>query len=333
MSPLLRILVAIVALLLSALLSVTAGAQDWERVAPSAAAAEGVRLYDAGDYAGARARLDAAARANPRDVSVVFWQGRVAEEQNRMDEAARLFERAEELDPKNAVIPLWTGRVYGQQAQKANIIRQAGLARKTKSAWERALALDSENLEVRASLIEYYLQAPGIMGGSKEKALAQAEEIRKRNFLRGSLALGNVYEQDKKFAEAERVFIELRQKEPVAGTARLAQFYQLQQQHEKAFELLDASLKSHPKEASLLYAMGRLGAVSGKHLDRAEQALIAYLALPAAKDLPPHAAAHWRLGNVLEAKKDLPRARDEYQAALKLDPQHKEATAALKRLG
>lgn len=48
-----------------------------------------------------------------------------------------------------------------------------------KSAWEKAVQLDPKTVDARESLIQYYLQAPAIAGGSVDKAIEMATEIKK----------------------------------------------------------------------------------------------------------------------------------------------------------
>ena len=57
------------------------------------------------------------------------------------------------------------------------MIKQGMLAPKMKKAWESAIALDPKNMSARTSLIQYYLQAPGFMGGSIDKAKEVAKQI------------------------------------------------------------------------------------------------------------------------------------------------------------
>lgn len=65
----------------------------------------------------------------------------------------------------------------GTIAGQANILRQGMLAPKMKAAWEKAIALDSKNLGARLSLIQFYTQAPSLMGGSMDKAKEMARQI------------------------------------------------------------------------------------------------------------------------------------------------------------
>ena len=294
----------------------------------------GVRLFEAGKFKDAKTVFEPALKSNARDAAAAFYLGRIAMEERKNDRAADYFESATKLDPKNSTYFLWLGRAYGREAQNANVLRQPGLAKKTRSAWERAIALDPDNLDARSDLIQYYIQAPGFLGGSTEKALEQAEEIRKRNALRGYLELGALYERDKKLADAEKAYVAAAKEKSDrhVGEYRLGVFYQNTGAYQKAFDLFEAMIVANPAETGALFQIGKTGALSGQRLDRAAEALEAYLLTTPGKNDPSLAAAHWRLGMVHERRQDRQRAKAEYESALRLDPTFRPATESLKKL-
>ena len=150
----------------------------------------------------------------------------------------------------------------------------------------------------RVNLVQQAKQA----GGGLDKATAQAEAITKIDAQRGRFVFATLYVGEKKYAEA------------------LAQF--------------EEALKTNPDDYTCLYQIGRLAAVTGQYLDRGLTCLRRCLELPSpdSPNTPGHAAAHWSIGTILEAKKDLPAARAAYEAAVKLEPQFTPAAAALKKL-
>ena len=81
--------------------------------------------------------------------------GKIALGQNDEDAAVGYLEKAVELKPAGAEGHLWLGNAYGTQAQKANIFRQASLASKVKSEFERAVQLDPNLLDARFGLLDY----------------------------------------------------------------------------------------------------------------------------------------------------------------------------------
>jgi tetratricopeptide (TPR) repeat protein len=294
----------------------------------------GVRLFEAGKFKEAKTVFEPALKSNARDAAAAFYLGRIAIEERKNDRAAEYFETATKLEPKSSTYFLWLGRAYGRAAQEANVLRQPGLARKTRSAWERAIELDADNLDARSDLIQYYVQAPGFLGGSTAKAHEQAEEIRKRNALRGYLELGGLYEREKKLADAEKVYLAAAKEKSDrhVGEYRLGVFYQNTGAFEKAFDLFESMIAANPAEFGALFQIGKTGAMSGQRLERSAEALEAYLQTTPGRNDPSLAAAHWRLGMVHEKRQDRQRAKSEYETALRLDPAFKPATESLRKL-
>jgi tetratricopeptide (TPR) repeat protein len=289
---------------------------------------QGIQLFEARKYPDARAVLLPHAE---RDARAAYYLGRIEMGSDDAGKAAEWFERAVKLNPKSAVYHDWLGRAYGTQARGASIFRLPGLARKTKSAFETALALDPDNLDVRDDLVAYYTQAPGFVGGSKEKAREMLLEIKKRNAYRGSLAAASLCVGEKDIACAERELTGMVTTYPdsAAVYASLAAFYSNQKQFDKAFTVLDERLRTKPTEVTTLYQVGRTASLSGQNLDRGEQALKTLLASPTPERGPSPASIHYRLGTIYEKKGATDLAREEYRAVLKLNPRHQDAQKAL----
>jgi tetratricopeptide (TPR) repeat protein len=162
-------------------------------------ATRGIQLFDSGQFADAEQFFTSFVKEHPNDPAGPFYLGRIAFSQARYDAAVEWFARATQLADGNSDYHLWLGRAYGRQAQRASFLRQPLLARKVKAHFEKAVALDPDNLAARLDLLEYYLKAPALLGGSTERARAQAEEITKRDDQRGLQAWRMIEE-----AEAQR---------------------------------------------------------------------------------------------------------------------------------
>ncbi|MCE2936971.1 MAG: tetratricopeptide repeat protein [Cyclobacteriaceae bacterium] len=288
-------------------------------------------LYDAKKYAEATTLLKGVDDDRKEYAEARYWLGRVAYDQREYDDAADYFEEATEANPKSPEYFTWLGDTYGTIAQNANMVRQGMLAPKMKKAWEQAVALDPKAIDPRLSLIQYYLQAPGFMGGSTEKAVEVANQLVKIKPAEGHRQLGNIYARDKKTAEAEKEYQTMMKADP-AYMSVLATYYANQQQHDKAFALLDDWLKNNPNDMSMIYLYGRTAAVSGHRLDAGEQNLKKYLAYTPKPNEPSHAGANMRLGNIYEKRGNKAEAKKYYQAALKLQPDMKDAKEGLERV-
>ncbi|MDQ6717958.1 MAG: tetratricopeptide repeat protein [Gemmatimonadota bacterium] len=315
-------LLFVAALLIAALAPAVSHAQSLDA---------GVRLFEAKKYAEAKTFFSPFAG---RNAEAAYYMGRIAMDEND-DKAADWFETATKMSPTSSLYFDWYGRALGNQAIHASKWKMPFIAPKVRNAFERAVALDPDNLDAREYLIQYYLQAPGVVGGSKQKAREMALEIRKRNAYRGGLQVANVCAGEKDLPCVEREMLALKAVFPDSSVVytELAAFYASQKNFDKSFVILDERLKAKPDDMNATFAIGRTGALSGQNLDRAEKALKSYLASPPPVNPIPPANVHFRLGMVYdkEGKRDL--ARGEYTAALRLNPKLNDAKKALDALG
>lgn len=295
--------------------------------AQSSQVGEADKLFNAQRYSEARQLLTPIGK---KDASAAFLLGKIAMAENQAPRAVDWLEKAVELNPRSSEYYDWLGKAYGTQAQKASKLKQPFLANKTKNAWEKAIALDPTNLEAKSDMIQYYLQAPGFLGGDKTKARALAQDIKRQSAYRGAFAVANVCTtlKDQPCIESELKYVVANYADSAAGYSSLSAFYANAKQYDKAFALLDQRLKARPNDAAALYAFGRTASMAGQNLDRAEDAMKAYIAAPLPNG-PAVANAHYRLGMIYERKGARDLARREYQIAVQLNPKLDEAKKAL----
>src|SRR5882762_10699152 len=122
------------------------------------------------------------------------------------DRAASACEKAVSLAPNNGEYHLWLGRTYGEKADASNFFTAAGLAKKVRTEFERSVALDPNNAAARTDLAEFYLEAPGIVGGGQDKARAQVDTLAKLNPAKAHWVNGRIAEKNKDTPRAEREY-------------------------------------------------------------------------------------------------------------------------------
>jgi tetratricopeptide (TPR) repeat protein len=292
---------------------------------------QGKNLFEAKKYEEASKIFSAVDDENKDYAAAQYYLGRIAFDKKEYDDAADYFEEAVEANDKVADYHDWLGNTYGTIAQDANMIKQGMLAPKMKSAWENAIALDPKNLSARKSLIQFYLQAPSIMGGSIDKAKEVAKQIVKLNPAEGHRSLGNIYLKEEKPAEAEKEYLEMVKADPTLING-LTNFYINQKQYDKAFGLFEEAIKKNPDDILVHYQLGRASAISGQKLDRGEECLKKYLNYTPKANEPSHGGANMRLAQIQEKRGNKTEAKRLYETALKLDSNLKEAKEGLQRI-
>lgn len=240
-------------------------------------------------------------------------------------------ERAQTLDPHASLYELWLGRAYGEKADRAGFLSAAGLAKKVRTSFEHAVELDPRSWEARTDLAEFYLEAPSIVGGGKDKARDQAEAIMALNPAMAHWILGRIAEKDKDTATAEHEY-----RAEIAASHSgsrawldLAIFFRHTNrldEMEQTVHTMESSRVDRPESlmdgASLLLRAGR-------NFPMAIRLLRRYLSSPVEEG--PAFKAHDMLGQLLEKQGDREAAVGEFRAALSLAHTYTRAEEDLKR--
>jgi Flp pilus assembly protein TadD len=131
--------------------------------------------------------------------------------------AVEFLNKAVQLEPTNAGYNLWLGRAYGRKAEVDFPLTAPRDASKARASLERALELDPESPDATDDLFEFYLQAPGFLGGGFDKAARMADKISKRDPAEGEFARARLAEERKDYGTAEALLrraVELGQNQP-----------------------------------------------------------------------------------------------------------------------
>jgi len=271
-----------------------------------------------------------------QSIEDLIKRGRAQTDSGKDDDAVKTLEQAVKLDPMSAEAHFRLGNALGSVAQKANVLRQPFLAKRLKSEFEKAAELDPGLLGPHEGLIQFYLQAPGVMGGSVAKAREQAASIVKINALRGHFAEANIANHEKDLPGAERAYRAAYSEFPDSSLAltSLTTFLANNGRAEDAFAPVDHYLARKPNDRVGLFTLGRAAAVSGKQLERGEQALRTVLTMPETENGSriPRENVHYRLGDIYAKRGDKAKARAEYEEALRINPRLEPAKKALAAL-
>lgn len=248
------------------------------------------------------------------------------------DRGIAACERARNLDPEKSLYHLWLGRVYGEKADRAGFMSAAGLAKKIRISFERSVELDPGNWEARADLAEFYVEAPGIVGGGRDKAQTQAKAVEPLNPAVAHWISARIAAKNHDAASAEREY-----RAAIAANQSLGRAWvdlagllfhnDRLDDMDQVLHGLDsapvAQREALPDGASLLLRAGRDYPLAIRLLKR-------YLESPVEEC--PAFKAHDYLGQVLEKQGDRRAAAEEFRAALALSHTYARAQENLKRV-
>lgn len=293
-----------------------------------------VRTMVESKASGALAAAEALAKATPNDANAWVLLARARLQARQAEKAIAAGEKATAADPKNAQAFYWLGNAYGNRIGEVGMLSKMTMAPKLRDAFEQAVKLDPALVDARSSLIEFYLLAPGAIGGGIDKARAQATAIAKYDRARGYLAQGRIAAHEKKPAEALKAYEQAYATKPGDAELRLSLIlaYQQAKRWKDAYAMAKQWAVDQPGKAKPWYQIGRIAAESGQYLPEGEAALRTYLKLGRETGDPEPKHARYRLGQVLAKAGRKDEARAELQAALKVDPKFKEAKDALTAL-
>jgi tetratricopeptide (TPR) repeat protein len=261
--------------------------------------------------------------------------GRAALQKGDFAQAGSLFEKAVAANPKSAEAHYLRGRAYGAEAVRANVLKQASLAKKVRGEFERAVELDPNHIDARQALVEYYTMAPGFMGGSNEKALAQAAEIKKRDALQGHRAYSRIYLRDKKVDLARKELVDAVREQPdnPRGHQTLGMFLMTNDKnYPSALHEFEMAQKLDPKYMPPYLRIGQHAALTGTDFARGEASIRKYLAYKPADDEPNLGTAWYWLGMLYEKQGRKVDAKQSFTNALRIFPDDKNVKEALKRV-
>jgi len=207
--------------------------------------------------------------------------------------AVEFLERAAAISPMNSDYALWLGRAWGRRAETSGWLMAGVHASKARQYFERAVALDRHNREAKNDLFDFYLNAPGFLGGGVEKAAALAKSIAQERPPEYEFEEAQLADKRKDYAAAEahlRRAMELAPHE-AGRVVDLARYVAKRGRLAESDALFEQARKMAPSQPRVAFAEARVNIENHRKLEQARELLQSYLHASLSPDDPPRQEA------------------------------------------
>ncbi|MCX6132523.1 MAG: tetratricopeptide repeat protein [Ignavibacteriales bacterium] len=180
-------------------------------------------------------------------------------EPSNSDRAIEHLEKAVELDKANGEYHYMLAEAYMANFQSAGLVRMPFLAPKVKAQLELAVQCDPGSTAYREALVNYYVYAPGILGGGYQKAHEQAAEISKIDSYLGMLAHAGVYAGEGESERAADLYKKAIYSRPASWQAyhHFGNYYLDLGEIDAAITMFKKYVEVAPDQAESHYQLGR----------------------------------------------------------------------------
>jgi tetratricopeptide (TPR) repeat protein len=245
-------------------------------------------------------------------------------EPSNSDRAIEQLEKAVALDEMNAEYHYMLAEAYMANYQAAGIFRLPLIAPKVREQLELAVKLGPDSTGYREALMQYYIFAPGIFGGSYQKAHDQATEISKLNPYLGMLAHASVFAEEGEAEKALNLYRKAISLRPSAWQAyhHFGVYYLSIHEVDQAITMFRKYSEVAPDQADSYNQLGK-----AYQLRRMYDDAIAAFQKALGKD-PSLTPLVFRIAQLYEFKGNKDLARDQYQRYLSMVPSGRAADDA-----
>ncbi len=172
----------------------------------SAKAHEYSKLIKTYKYAEAEKAINGKLASDPKNldamvgkIELILSQGA----ESRLEEGIKLAEQCVAAHPQASDCHEIMGNLYGAKIVNGGLLSAMSSSGKVRDAFLKAVELNPKNYSARSSLLVFYLQAPSIAGGGKDKALALVADTAKLSKEAAALLQARIDAKEDKLAQAE----------------------------------------------------------------------------------------------------------------------------------
>jgi tetratricopeptide (TPR) repeat protein len=253
------------------------------------------KLYSRTDYNAAITILE----RTPQDARVLKLLGQCYYGAGDFKKSTEALEKAATIAPNDSMIQTWLGRAWGMRAESAFPLAAVGHAGKTRDAFERAVKLDPKNHEALGDLFDFYMGAPGVVGGGLDKAEALLPNYAQYDPLGFHIAKAHIAEKKQKYPEAEASFRKAVETSPqtLSVNLELAEFLSRRERFDESEAVFQHAAEMSSDSPRVWYAKANTYIKARRNVTQARDLLTRYLA---STNLTPNDPQKWEAQKLLK---------------------------------
>ncbi len=249
---------------------------------------------------------------------------------NHFDDAIHECEAARDLQSGNSAAELELARAYGAKADHAGALTGMRMVGRIRDSFEKAAQLDPKNIDALSDLGEFYVEAPGLVGGGADKARAIIAQLRPLSPARSHRLAGMLAAKSGDYQTADAEFAAELAAAPTPEAYVDLAVYNRKRKNWAAAEsnAVLAIQKDTVHGPDTIDAAENLLLIK-RSLPIAQQALLDYLAHDQRSIVLPAAHVHTLLGEILQAQGNSASAQQQFQQALTFAADYEPARKAM----
>ena len=271
-------------------------------ISPLALSSPATEAFNAKNYQEAKALFNQSSSTAESQ----YYLGRIALIEKNLDQAEQHLEKAVSANPENSDYHYWFAIMSSRQASSASFLFAPGYASDALEHFKKAVSISPDSISAMKGLINFYINAPSIAGGSHEKAHAVIDKLYAADKKQGLISRLKAYRSEENTSKEKQIAERLASEFLQSAEAQFqsAMSFQTTKQYEKAVATFTRASKILPQKPTesewafingSLYQIGRTAVFSGQYTQQGIEALVSYLNKETGSNMPSKNWAKYRL--------------------------------------
>ena len=160
------------------------------------------KLYRQEKWEQSKLLFESYLKSNPKNYKSIEYLGDIAGHQKKWTEAIKQYSILRSQFPKTANYHYKFGGALGMKARTLSKLKAYNLLDDIEKSFLTAAKLDAKHIDTRWALVVLYIELPGIVGGSENKAKYYSDELMALSKVDGHLSKGYIDEYFGRYKKA-----------------------------------------------------------------------------------------------------------------------------------